>query len=680
MAKTNKIPLNFPSLCKPNFLDEALKWHRSGFTVIPIRPGEKRSVDPWSYWEGEHQTEEHIKAHWTEHPDHEVGAITDEHFVVLDADTPEAIKSIELLEAEHDLECSLVVSTSRGEHRYYKLASDAFAKQDSHDGKKHPERIDIRTGHSLIILPPSGPRKIKVCNVKHIDQLSVADQDFIDAVFKHNGRDIPRPHVKKASFTETVAISNHSPAEIRECLDHIEPDCGYEDWRNIGMALHHQYEGSDIGLELFDKWSSKGSKYEGQGSLDKKWQSFANYSGTPVTIGTLIKMATEGGANVPEIQGKHSFEICETEVIHSASDSNVTRQINDSCSVINPLHRYALNGQSKELRSQMQDDKFVLEGIALLGQMTLIYSPPNTGKTLVVLYLLMRAISSGNIPSENVIYINADDNLKGLTIKLEIAENSRFMMLCPGHNDFRASDFITIIITMTENNQALGVIIILDTTKKFTDPMSKSDARNFWAAMRNFIAKGGTVIALAHANKKLGSDGKPIYAGTSDSLDDTDCAYTLRVIDTDSSSEIKTVEFENIKSRGDVVSRVAYQYSTRQKIAYGELIDSVKRVDDQSALLLQDDQRKQDLAIVEAVKAHINAGTNKKLALITAAAASTGASKRAVQKAIEDRTGDDSLLNEWNFKLGERGAQLFYILEAPTDTTDEPQKPEKLES
>ncbi len=680
MAKINKIPLNFPRLGKPNFLDEALKRHRFGFTVIPIRPSEKRSVDPWSYWEGEHQTEEHIKAHWTEHPDHEVGAITDEHFVVLDADTPEAIKSIELLEAEHDLECSLVVSTSRGEHRYYKLAPDAFAKQDSHDGKKHPERIDIRTGHSLIILPPSGPRKIKVCNVKHIDRLTVADQDFIDAVFKHNGRDIPRPHVKKESFTETVAISNHSPAEIRECLDHIDPDCGYDDWRNIGMALHHEFAGSDIGLELFDKWSSKGSKYEGQGSLDKKWQSFSNYNGTPVTIGTLIKMATEGGANVAEIQSKHEFEVCETETIEPDSDPTIKESVKTKIPMTNPLLQFSLRGKAGEYEKQMKEDKFILGELALLHQWTLIFAQPGTGKTLLALMLLISAIESGEIDPAHVFYVNADDNQRGLTQKMKLADKYGFHMVAPGHNGFRSKMLPNLFNEISAGEHAQETVVILDTSKKFYDPMSKTASREYGMIIRNFIMKGSTVIVLAHTNKKLGSDGKPIYAGTSDSLDDTDCAYTLRVIDKNLSSETKTVEFENIKSRGSVVSRAAYQYSTMQGVGYEDLIASVKQVDDQTAELLQDDQKKQDLAIIEAVKAHITSGTNKKLELVSAAATSTGASKRAVQKVIEDRTGDDSLLNEWNFKLGERGAQLFYILEAPTDTTDEPQKPEKLES
>jgi len=668
----------FPKMTKDKFLHEALKWHHFGFNVIPIIPGEKRSIDPWSYWENDKQTEEHIEVHWTEHPEHEVGAITDKRFVVLDADTPEAIESIDKLEKVHGVVCDLVVTTSRGRHSYYKLEEKVFAKQDSHDTDKFPGRIDVRTGRSLIILPPSGPRKVKVCNVEHVDEITAVNQDFIDAVAIHNGRDVPRPHVKQERSTEATFISSHSQTEIRAYLDCIDPDCGYDDWRNIGMALHHEFAGSDIGLELFDEWSSKGSKYGGYREIDSKWQSFANYSGTPITIGTLIKVAIENGANVQDIKVKYSFEVCEEETVHSDTTPTIMGVVKSNVPVNNPLLQFSLRGKSGEYEKQMREDKFILGELALLHQWTLIYAQPGTGKTLLVMMLLISAIESGEIESTHIYYVNADDNQKGLTQKMKLADKYGFHMIAPGHNDFRSKMLPNLFNEISEGEHAQETVVILDTSKKFYDPMSKTASREYGIIIRNFISKGATVIVLAHTNKKLDSNSKPIYAGTSDSLDDTDCAYTLRVIDTDSSSETKTVEFENIKSRGSVVSRAAYQYSTFQGVDYEDLIGSVHQVDAQTAVFLQDDQRKQDLAIIEAVKAHITSGTNKKLELISAAAASAGASKRAVQKVIEERTGDDSLVSDWNFNRAGRGAQLFYLLEDPTVTTDELPKPEIL--
>lgn len=668
MADSKKNVPIFPKLNKPNFKGEALKWHRFGFTVIPIRPGEKRSVTVWSKWEGDHQTEEHIKAHWAEHPKHEVGAVTDDGFIVLDADTPKAIKAIEELEKAHGLVCDLVVTTSRGEHHYYKLAPDTFAKQDSHDGKQYPERIDIRTGRSLIILPPSGSRKIKVCNVDNISQLSVASQDFIDAVFSHNGRDVPRLAVKKeVQQDEPSKLNNHTQAEIRAYLDYIDPDCGYEDWRNIGMSLHNEFEGSDIGLDIFDEWSSKADKYDGQGSLDKKWLSFANYNGIPITIGSLLKMAIDNGADVQEIQSKHGFEICETVVIQPETISTDTDRAVESSIANNPLAKFVLNNDLEDMQAQVQDEVFILAGIALMGQLTNLYAKPNSGKTLLVLYELIQVVKNGIIKGENIYYIDADDGYGDLVTKIDILKKHDINVLAPNHKGFISSDLTNILQRVIEKGLAKGIVLIFDTLKKFTDIMSKSAASEFWKVLRGFSAKGGTVISLAHTNKKEDQNGKPVYAGTTDSLDDCDCGYTLRRLDSPSKEPVVFAELENIKNRGSVAMKAVYQFSVEEGLSYRELLDSVRKVeeDELARLTSNTSNRKVDEPrVIDAIIDCISEGINKKMVLAKAVAEATGESRNAVTRILEKYTGTDSLESKWNFKVVERGAKMFYTLDS----------------
>ena len=73
----------------------------------------------------------------------------------------------------------------------------------------------------------------------------------------------------------------------QELLPELNPDCGYTDWLTVGQALHHQFNGSQEGLDLFDSWSQGSPKYvtSGINTCQKKW---ASYRGAGVTLRSLI--------------------------------------------------------------------------------------------------------------------------------------------------------------------------------------------------------------------------------------------------------------------------------------------------------------------------------------------------------------------------------------------------------
>lgn len=75
-------------------------------------------------------------------------------------------------------------------------------------------------------------------------------------------------------------------------LSAIPPDCGYDEWLKVGMALKH--EGAD--LSVWDDWSSHGLKYK-HGECAKKWKSFNRHD---VTGGTLFHIAMEHGYQPPK--------------------------------------------------------------------------------------------------------------------------------------------------------------------------------------------------------------------------------------------------------------------------------------------------------------------------------------------------------------------------------------------
>lgn len=96
----------------------------------------------------------------------------------------------------------------------------------------------------------------------------------------------------EAFLSNYKAPSNLDRAAIEEELQYISPD-EYETWVQVGMALHHQYQGWHEGWEVWDNWSQLSDKYVGSEQTEAKWDSFK--AGTAgVTIGTVFFLADKG--------------------------------------------------------------------------------------------------------------------------------------------------------------------------------------------------------------------------------------------------------------------------------------------------------------------------------------------------------------------------------------------------
>ena len=103
----------------------------------------------------------------------------------------------------------------------------------------------------------------------------------------------------------------------------------------------------------------------------------------------------------------------------------------------NALLRYSLAGEGNALQAKAQEQKPLLANTTLLGQTTVWYGAPNTGKTLLALSLLVKAITDQRIGAENVFYVNADDSASGMAEKATILDDVGAHMLAPGYKDFK---------------------------------------------------------------------------------------------------------------------------------------------------------------------------------------------------------------------------------------------------
>jgi hypothetical protein len=304
-------------------------------------------------------------------------------------------------------------------------------------------------------------------------------------------------------------------------------------------------------------------------------------------------------------------------------------------------------------------------------QSSVIYAAPNTGKTLVILWLLIIAIKQGKIVPSNIFYINVDDTPNGLIEKLKLADEHGFHMLAEGYNDFKADDLLGILANLVNSDQCKDVILILDTLKKFTDLMDKKMSSRFGKVIRRFVLHGGTCISLAHTNKHRNSDGKPVYAGTTDIIDDADCVYLMYEVGIDVDAKTKTIIFENVKSRGNVARQASYRYSITEGMFYRELFDSVEPVDDTELVTLkQSVELKSDAEVIDAITQCICEGINTRMKLAAAVAKRSGVSKRAALQLLDKYSGSDPDKHRWNFQVRERGAKQYCLLTPDTAVSD----------
>ncbi|UCV07208.1 PriCT-2 domain-containing protein [Dechloromonas denitrificans] len=460
--------------------------------------------------------------------------------------------------------------------------------------------------------------------------------------------------------------SNWSISRLATLLKEVDPEEGGRPaWIAIGMALHNVTGGGDKGLELFDQWSKCGATYPGRRAIEVQWSSFNSSSEIRHNIGTIINRVKATCCDWMTICSATDdpFEPCESEVIGSIPSAlEKTSATPVQAGTINPLDSFSLLGMSEEIARDAQGQKPILGGLAILGQATAIFAPPNSGKTLITINNICEDIRQRKVESSKVYYVNVDDSAQGLANKLALADEFGFHILSEGYREFNASDLLRIMEEMVAASQAKDVIVILDTIKKFTNLMDKTKASQFTKIIRQFVMKGGTVIGMAHTNKKLGANGKPIYGGTSDLVDDFDCAYTIATKESSSPTE-KIVVFDNIKRRGSNPIKVAYRYSIDSELNYNEILMSVERVDDeQLTKVAQVAKSKSDADVIASILACITQGINTKMVLAGEVAKEASISKRQALTVIERYTGNDPAMHKWSFTVRDRGAKVFALL------------------
>lgn len=389
-------------------------------------------------------------------------------------------------------------------------------------------------------------------------------------------------------------------------------------------------------------------------------------------VGDQVKVVGPGGV-IPLPAGRylapsdHVLSIAELSVLDTLDAYGATPEPPSQPTVTpaakGPLSKFSLLGQGSTLEGSAQPSHAILGGAILAGQATAIYAAPNVGKTLILLHLLSESVEAGRIHPSTTYYVNADDSSKGMAEKLVLLDDLGVHTLVPGYEGFSPAKLNESLAKMVRDDLCRGVVVAVDTLKKFADLMDKKAAAAFGDLVRQFVLKGGTLIALAHTRKNANPNGQLVYGGTTDIVEDFDAACLLVPSPNLSPRGEKVVQFQFLKRRGPNADE-AYAYAPDPELSYSERLASVRSIDAEDLdKFAEVDTRLADDKIIIVIEECIEAGFVQKMKLVREVAKRTRVSRRSAMQVLERYTGDDPEVHHWDYSVRNRGAMVFRRLE-----------------
>ena len=291
--------------------------------------------------------------------------------------------------------------------------------------------------------------------------------------------------------------------QIEDILRHISSDCSREEWIRIGTAIHHETEGDDTGLSIWDEWSSDGLTYPGPDGVEYQWRSFRGP--TPgrasITMASVIKMAKEAGYRPSEAASREQV-LAKAEAIMAALPTK-------SVGRFGPVPIYDLT-----LAPPME---WLIKGVLPKAELGVLFGASGSGKTFVALDLafsiargkawrerrttrgrvvIIAAEGAGGIGKRGEAYARYHDfDLRGVDLHV-----------IPAAPNFLDNDDISEVMAEINNIGPIDVVVI-DTFAQVTPGANENTSEDMGRALANLKlvhgATGAMNLVVAHAGKDL---------------------------------------------------------------------------------------------------------------------------------------------------------------------------------
>ena len=263
------------------------------------------------------------------------------------------------------------------------------------------------------------------------------------------------------------------------------------------------------------------------------------------------------------------------------------------------------------------------------GQYHVWCAPPNAGKTAIATHAAAEMAKRGY----QVYYFNLDAGAVDIKFYFEHAKQNKYRLLAPMRQGTSEEDCTKIIDAMVLASDLTGVVVILDTLKKFCDLMGKRTAPAFFRKLRALTRNGCTVIALAHTTKYASDTGELKPDGVGDLKSDTDNLMLLYHVKDEATGNL-TVSTKFDKERAFVEDETfCIAKATRTVTREGSYRDTQT----EAAMRAKEAA---DQTVIEFIQGQLPANLTQ---LITAARAELGTGRRTVERVLRIYTG-----RHWN--------------------------------
>ena len=314
----------------------------------------------------------------------------------------------------------------------------------------------------------------------------------------------PKPAPPSQSFDFTQLGSRIEDSDLDravKALHHISPDCDYDQWIELGQALHTEF--GEAGLGPWMQWSMAGAKFAGTKDIEVHWKSF--HQGKGVGLGTLYKHAKDCGYEPPTKQTERKSAV---EDFAAVINAPVTTDAPDPSWPELALDLTRLNPIDYLIEGFMAHSFFILAG------------QPGVGKTTAVLSMCM--VMAGF--SVEGCEIHSKTRRKSIIVTEDSDQIIRTLFAYSKHYGINnLNDWFVVIDARRSNVKDLlrlahnierhtvnGIkpLLVLDTanaTMDIDNENDNSEVGSFIAAIKQtiFIQQKAPVCILTHTNKTI---------------------------------------------------------------------------------------------------------------------------------------------------------------------------------